>query len=283
MNGALPALLAGCGTALVVGALLRRDPLPAVRRRGPAQVPGLDHLERRLSRAGVSASAPVAAGMLLAATAAASLLAAAAGSPGVALAAPGAVPLCAHLWLAGRERRYPERAAAQLPGLLRGTADGIAAGRSLRRALARAAQAAPEPIATEVGLLVDHLELGGRIDTGLAELVRRCPAPEFELLRGAILVNAGGGGNLARVLGDLGTRLDDRRRLTRELRGLGEQARMTAWLVGGLPALGGLAVELTAPGVLARALVHGPGRISLVVAAGLMCASVFLIRRIGRP
>jgi tight adherence protein B len=193
-----------------------------------------------------------------------------------------AVPGAAHAAVSSGERRYPDRVAAQLPGALRAVADGIAAGRSLRQALARAAAAAPEPIGTELGVLVGQLELGGRVDAALADLLRRCPSPEIELMRGAILVNAGGGGDLARVLGDLGNRLDERRRLSRELRGLGEQARMTAWLVGALPAFGGLVVELTAPGVLARALLNGAGRVSLAVSAALMVGALLLIRRMGR-
>lgn len=281
MSAPAPGLLAGLGTALLVAALVRRDPVPASRRRNPPVVPGAAALEARLRRGGVVASPVMAAGVLTAATVAVSLMALAMGSVAVAGLAVAAVPAAAHLALAARERRYPDRVAAQLPAVLRATADGVSAGRSLRRALARAADAAPEPARTEFGLVIEHLELGGRIDGALAGLVTRCPSPETELLRGAVLVSAGSGGNLAAVLGDLGIRLEERRRLTRELRGLGEQARMTAWLVGGLPALGGLAVELTAPGVLARALLHGPGRASLVVAMLLMGGAIMLIRRIG--
>ncbi|MFN8122546.1 MAG: type II secretion system F family protein [Thermoleophilia bacterium] len=282
MNAPPPALLAGAGTALVVAALMRRDP-PHARRSSPApRVPGAAILARRLRRAGLAVPAAVAAGAVAAATLAVALLALTMGSVTLAVIAVPGVPAAVHLALAARERRYPDRVAAQLPGVLRATADGIAAGRSLRRALARAADAAPEPARGEFLLVVDHLELGGRIDGALTGLVERCPSPETELLRGAVLVNAGSGGDLAAVLGGLGRRLEERRRLTRELRGLGEQARMTAWLVGGLPALGGLAVELTAPGVLGGALLRGPGRISLAAAALLMGAAVMLIRRIGR-
>lgn len=284
MTSALTALCAGAGAALLVAALLRRDPLPGPPGRRPPlpAMPGAEVIRARLRRGGVPATPAATVTGVVATTAAAAITALAAGSPAAAAVLAAAVPCGAHLWLAAREGRYPDRVAAQLPGVLRGTADGIAAGRSLRRALARAADAAPEPARTEFREVVAHLELGGRVDDALRALVHRCPSPETELLRGAVLVSAGSGGDLAAVLGDLGLRLEDRRRLTRELRGLGEQARMTAWLVGGLPALGGLVVELTAPGVLARALLHGPGRISLVVAGLLMGGAVALIRRIGR-
>ncbi|MCC6832056.1 MAG: hypothetical protein IT200_11975, partial [Thermoleophilia bacterium] len=136
MNAAAPALLAGSGTALIVAAVLRRDPLPAGRRRNVPAFPGSGALSRRLRRGGIPVPAAAAAGGVAAATLAAALLAIAMGSWAVAALAPVAVPGAAHLVLAARERRYPDRVAAQLPGVLRATADGIAAGRSLRRALA---------------------------------------------------------------------------------------------------------------------------------------------------
>ena len=180
------------------------------------------------------------------------------------------------------DARYLSRVARQLPGVADQLAGALGAGLSLRQAIGRAARDAPEPAAGELRGLAGDLAVGARVDEALERFADRLPDRDLGIMVTAILVQRRTGGDLARALGDIGARLEERARLARELRGATAQARLTAWLVAALPAVAGLAVEAAAPGTLSRALGHGPGLALLLVAGALQVVGVVLIRRIAR-
>lgn len=290
---ALAPLLAGLSVVLVVAgvhALARR---PRARREqpgGPAARPGLAErhpLGRRLAARLARAAMPIGADAFLALTAAATLAAGAltlvvTGQPALAPAAGGAVIAGAAAIVASADRRHVVRVASQLPGVAQHLASAVGAGLSLRQALGRAAADAPEPAATELRRVATELALGARVEVALDGLTHRVPSHDLRVMVTAILVQRRTGGNMARALAGLAARLEERGRLARELRGATAQARMTAGMVALLPAVGGVAVEIAAPGTLARALGAGVGLALLGVATCLYGVGLVWIRRIGR-
>ena len=283
-------LVGGASATLVVLGLRRVAGSRPAPRRGGARQPGPvarrpagARLGLRLARAGI-ALGPDAA---VAICAGAALASAAAGyavlrTPiAAALGAAAAIGAVAAL-LATADRRHLDRLESQLPGVAQQLSAALAAGLSLRQALARAARDAPEPVGAELARCVAELELGGRLDAVLESLAERVPARELRIMTTAILVQRRTGGNLALALGRLSDRLEERAQLARELRGATAQARMTAWLVAGLPLAGGALTEVASPGTLARDLGQGPGPFLLAASMTLYAVGVLLIRRIGR-
>jgi tight adherence protein B len=204
-------------------------------------------------------------------------------SPVVSLVAGAAVAAAGWSVVASAERRYLDRFACQLPVVAQQLASAIGAGLSLRQAIARAARDAPEPAASELRMLSADLELGARIDAALQDAVARLPDPGLRTMVTAITVQRVAGGDLARALADLAAGLEERTALEREARSATAQARMSAWLVAGLPLAGGVLVEIASPGILARTIGHGPGLGLLIVATVLQIVGVVLIRRIVQP
>ena len=204
-------------------------------------------------------------------------------TPVVAAIAAGAVVAAAWGLVASAERRYLDRFSAQLPVVGQQLASAIGAGLSLRQAIIRAGADAPEPAASELRRLATDLEFGARIEAALEGAVARLPDPGLRIMVTAILVQRVVGGDLAGALADLSARLEERAALEREARSATAQARMSAWLVAGLPLAGGVLVEVAAPGTLARTLGRGPGLALLIVATALQIVGVALIRRIVQP
>jgi tight adherence protein B len=251
-------------------------------RRGPRH-PAWRRLARRVERAGL----PVGPGGFAALTAAAALVAGGLAAlalrrPEVAVIGAGAVLAGARALLRSADRRYVERVAAQLPGVAQHLSGALGAGLSLRQALTRAAADAPEPVAGELGRVARELALGARVEEALEGLQARLPDPDLRVMVTAILVQRRAGGDLARALGDLAGRLEERGRLARELRGTTAQARATAWMVAGLPVAGAVLVEIASPGTLARTLGQGPGLAVLLAALALQGLGVALVARIAR-
>ena len=85
-----------------------------------------------------------------------------------------------------------------------------------------------------------------------------------------------------RALDDLSVRLRARRRLVAELRSATAQARATAWIVGGIPLVGAIAVEATAPGTLGRLLGSGIGPVLVAVSGTLYAVAIVAVARISR-
>jgi len=203
-------------------------------------------------------------------------------SPIVAVAGAGAVLAIAYAVVASAERRYLTRFSSQLPAVAQQLASGIGAGLSLRQAIARTAADAPEPAAAEFRRVSADLDLGARVDESLEGLADRVPDPGLRIMTTAILVQRIVGGNLAGALSGLSARLEERCALEREARSATAQARMSAWLVAGLPLAGGVLIEVASPGTLARIVGRGPGLGLLVAATALECLGVLLVRRIVR-
>lgn len=291
MSAFAAAALAAVSAALAIlglGRLVeRRLPGPdsrARRRVGPlGRRPVGRRLGSRLARAGIPLGPDAfAAAVALAAMTAATLATAALRTPVAAAVAAGAVLAAAATLVRSADRRHLARIEAQLPGIAQQLAAALSAGLSLRQALTRAARDAPEPVRQELARAVAELDMGTRLESALEDLSARVPARDPRIMVTAILVQRRTGGNLARALSALSGRLEERAQLARELQGATAQARMTAWLVAGLPLGGGVMTELAAPGTLARSLGQGPGPALLVVASGLYAVGVVAIRRIGR-
>lgn len=294
MNAGVLAPVAGLSAVLVVAGLAR---LMAVRRLpGPARPARADRapgpvartrwgrvLARRLERGGMAFGPGALVGMV-------------AGGAGVAafavagpLGLPWLIPAVVAIVVAGAatfvrsgEGRRLARIEGQLPRAAHALAASLAAGLSLRQALARAARDLPDPLAEELRTTVDELRLGARIEGALENLMARVPARDLRVMVTAILVQRHTGGDLARALSVLADRLDERVRLARELRGATAQARVTAWMVAALPVAAGVMAEVAAPGTLRGALGQPPGSLLAMVSAAMYALGVLWIRRIGR-
>jgi len=178
------------------------------------------------------------------------------------------------------DRAHMRRVADAMPGVALMLGSAVAAGLSLRQAIVRAARDTPDPLGVHLRTVSAELDLGARVDDALGRLHERLPDPDLGLLVTAILVQRRTGGDLARALRDMSSRLEERRRLAREVRGATAQARATAWMVAALPLLGAALAESASPGLIARSLGHGVGLAILIVSVALQAAGVLIIRRI---
>ncbi len=197
----------------------------------------------------------------------------------------GALIGAAVAWSAGAvvasaDRRYLDRLVGQLPTVAQQLAGALGAGLSLSQAVDRAARDTPAPVSGELARISRELVLGARVEDALQGFATRHRSRTVELMVSAILVQRSVGGDLAGGLARLATQLDDRGRVAREARSVTAQARMSAWLVAGLPAAGGVMVELASPGTIEDLVGAGFGRVLLLATITLEVVGVLLVRRI---
>jgi tight adherence protein B len=201
---------------------------------------------------------------------------------GLALAA--SAPWAAGAVVRARQRRRAAAITAGAPAIARALADALAGGHSVRGALTSAARdgAIGGPAGEEMGRVAAALALGERTEDVLVALARRAGGGPLDTLVAAVLLQRDAGGDLAALLRDLASALEERGRVVADARSATAQARFTALLVSGLPAAGLALGELAQPGLLA-ALVAAPlTAVMVLVALALQGVAFVAVTRIAR-
>ena len=181
-----------------------------------------------------------------------------------------------------RRRRWREELRRSAPACARTMADALGAGRSIRAAIADAANSAEGAAAHELRAAAAALDVGEPTDAVLVRLRSRAKSHAWDTLTAAVLLQRDAGGDLAALLRELAASGEATDRAERDARAATAQARFTAWLVLGLPVAGAVLAELAAPG-FAASLVATPLSAWLALLAVLLqLAALACIARLAR-
>ncbi|MBF9028951.1 hypothetical protein HKCCE3408_00965 [Rhodobacterales bacterium HKCCE3408] len=123
----------------------------------------------------------------------------------------------------------------QLPDALDLMARGLKVGHPLNTTLRSVADEMPDPIGTEFGTVVDQVAYGDELTVAMSELADRLNQEDMHYLAIAINMQAGTGGDLARVLRILGSVIRSRITLRRKIRAISSEGRLTAYILSALP------------------------------------------------
>jgi tight adherence protein B len=202
---------------------------------------------------------------------------------GVALVIAAALTVAVARILVERKRRARrEEFIAQLPDVARVLSNGTAAGLSMAGAVQLAARELADPAAAEMRLVVQETRLGLSMEESLERLRDRLPSREVAVLMTTLTIQQRAGGDTVRALSELGTTLETRKDLQREIRTMLSGAVFTSYLVM-IMGIGTIVlVNVISPGVLREMTTTVPGIAALVVSGGLYALAYGLIRQITR-
>jgi tight adherence protein B len=206
--------------------------------------------------------------------------------PGPASLLATAGPAAVTAAIGRRRRRYRVAVERGLPEVAHALADTIAAGRSMRAALAEAAASVDGPAAVEMARVRAELELGVPTRTVLETWQRRMRSQRVDALAAALLSEQVGGGNLAALLRRFGAAAAARDRADADARSATAQARFTGLLVVAMPAGAGVLAELLEPGFVVGVIADPVAATILACAAGLQLigfAAIHRLSRVARP
>jgi len=185
-------------------------------------------------------------------------------------------------YLIHRRNERLEQFTAQLPELARTLSNATAAGRSLSSAIELAARELDEPAASELRRTAEQLRIGAGIETALHTLRDRLPSRELAVLVSTLVIQQRSGGDVVSALRDMADTLEARKDLRREVKTLMAGAVSTGYATGGLGILLLLFMDRMQPGMIEDMANSWPGRIALLVAAGLYTVAFVAIRRTSR-
>ncbi|HWQ15915.1 MAG TPA: type II secretion system F family protein [Roseiflexaceae bacterium] len=145
----------------------------------------------------------------------------------------------------------------QLGDTINMLANSLRSGYSLLQSMELVSREAPQPTAAEFRRVVQEVGLGLSTEDALANLMKRVPSDDLDLMITAVNIQMESGGNLAQILETIGHTIRERVRIKGEIQTLTAQGRISAYVITGLPI--GLAIFITMinPGYMAPIFTFG--------------------------
>jgi tight adherence protein B len=136
----------------------------------------------------------------------------------------------------GRQQRVRlEKFGDQLPDMLSLMVNGLRAGFSTVQAMEAVSKEMPEPLSVEFRRVVQEMQLGISMEDAFANLMRRIPSDDLDLIITAINVQREVGGNLAEILDTIAYTIRERVRIKGEIRVLTAQVMYSGRFLALLP------------------------------------------------
>jgi Flp pilus assembly protein TadB len=183
-----------------------------------------------------------------------------------------ATPLILRSLIARAARKQRERFRELLPMHLQDLAGAMRAGRSVVGALAAVAESADEPIKTELDRAIRDEQLGLPLEGSLEAIARRMEADDMDQVALVAALNRRSGSNVAEAFDRVAEGARERADLRREVKALTGQAKMSSWVLTGMPPMLLIGITVIAP-VYAHPLLHTPIGLGLLVLSALMVFS----------
>ena len=213
------------------------------------------------------------------------LAAARSGSEGAELLLIVAAGIVGGRWLpravlALRRGRRLDRIERQFPVAVDALANALQAGLSLTQALEKLGRDMPPPLGPELSQVFRELGVGLPLAEALDRLAERVPLGEVEIFVAAIQIQHRTGGNLSQILRGIAETIRQRLRIRGEIKVLTAQARLSAFIVSGLPFVVALAIKFVNPRYFDLILEPGTMRMLLMGAGLAILGGFYVMRRI---
>jgi tight adherence protein B len=186
----------------------------------------------------------------------------------------------ASMWLKLRIDRRARRFANQLDGTLQLMVSSLRTGFGVAQAVDAVASDAPSPTGEEFRRAARETRIGRELPSALRDVAFRTKSEDFGWVVDAIEINREVGGSLAEVLENASITLRDRSRLTRQVRALSAEGRLSGIVLVALPLLLLVFLQTSNPDYINPLFHSGTGQKLLLVGVGLLVAGGLWLRRI---
>jgi tight adherence protein B len=126
-------------------------------------------------------------------------------------------------------------------------ANGLRSGNSLLQAMELVSREGAPPMSDEFSRIIREVGLGLSTREALANVQRRVPSEDLDLLITAINIQSEVGGNLAQILDNIGHTIRERVRIKGEIKVLTAQQQYAGYIISGMPVALAFVLYLIAP------------------------------------
>jgi tight adherence protein B len=198
----------------------------------------------------------------------------------LALVAGLGVIALAALWLKMRIDARARKFASQLDATLQLMVSSLRTGYGVAQAVDAVAHEAPSPTGEEFRRAARETRIGRDLPSALRDVAHRTKNEDFSWVVDAIEINREVGGSLAEVLDNASITLRDRMRLSRQVRALSAEGRMSGVVLVALPILLFVYLRASNPDYLEPLFESGLGQKLLMGGVALLIAGGLWLRRI---
>jgi tight adherence protein B len=196
-----------------------------------------------------------------------------------ALVAGVVLAMLPFLFIKGKATARRAKFCEQLPNAIDLMVAVLRSGHSVSQAVKAVSLEVPAPCGQEFELVLQRMNLGQPLSAGLLLSSKRFRSYELDLMRRAVAIQIEVGGSLADILDKTNNTLRQRLKLARQLRVVTAQSRLSAWIVGLLPVVLAISLNIMSPGYL-QLLINDPlGRGLLILSLFLELMGIFIMRR----
>ena len=136
------------------------------------------------------------------------------------------------------------------------------------------------PIATEFGRVIQEQRLGVSFERALANMLRRVPSDDLDMMITAINIQREVGGNLAEVLDSISHTIRERVRIKGDIRALTAQSRWSGYMIGLVPVVLAGVIYLLNPDFMGLLFTHRCGWLMIGLAVIGVVAGFFVIDKV---
>jgi tight adherence protein B len=167
-----------------------------------------------------------------------------------------------------------------LPGAIELMARALRAGHAIGTSIELIADQSPQPLAGEFAQVYQQQRVGLQFRDALLQMGARVPSRDLQFLITAILVQKETGGDLTEILDRASHVIRERIRIEGEVRTHSAQGRLTGWILGLLPVVMLVLINIVSPGY-STVLFHDPtGQKLLAAGSVLIVIGGLVIRKI---
>jgi tight adherence protein B len=168
----------------------------------------------------------------------------------------------------------------QLPGAIEYIARSLNAGHSLNAAIQAAVIDSPMPIAAQLKITCDQLNIGMPIRDVMHNLIYRIDTEDVRFFSIAIVINQETGGSLASLLGEVSGMMRARLESKVLVKTLASEGKIAAKVLGLLPLILVIMVSMMHPNYYDALLKHPIGMNIIYYTIGLVLVGFFWMRQI---
>ncbi|KAF1052681.1 MAG: hypothetical protein GAK43_01795 [Stenotrophomonas maltophilia] len=176
-------------------------------------------------------------------------------------------------------RRRLKRMIQQMPRFLDQVVRSLHAGRTLGDALEQAVNAADAPLKDVFSTVTGHVQLGISLPESLQAVADLYQVEELHILSLGVAVNYRYGGNTTDLLDNIIKVIHEREKLSRQLRALTGETRLSAFVLAALPLGMGAYILFTNPAYLVHMWLDPVGRWMLIISLGLQALGCYVLWR----
>ena len=159
---------------------------------------------------------------------------------------------------------------------------GLRAGLPVTESIKMVGKELEEPVSQVFQTMTEKMALGVPLEKTLYETARKYRITEFDFFVTSIVLQRETGGNLSEILNNLSEALRQRLMMRLKIKAMSSEARASMFIIGALPFIVMIALQLFSPEYLSPLFNDFRGNIALFVAGGMLFTGIFIMSRMAK-